>query len=242
MRLGVGRLASLLLLVDALLIGAGAQVALDPGRSYSLWAMFGMDRETSLPNWFSASQLLLTAALLALAAWALPSPRGWPNLSLLLASLLLLLMSADEAVGMHQFAQNLVARTLAAGAEHRDTENAALTTVLALGPVLLLSLLLLRSAAAALRAGPGGAATLLAGFGLILAGGLALDLLPAPRGTARELLMVAEEGLELLGGTLMLIGAALALAATGREFRLVSAAGAPLQAASPAAGLPGPIR
>lgn len=178
--------------------------------SWHLNVLLDLDGEHSLPAWFSALQLAGVGALLLIAATQ-PSARR-PALSLFLGLLGLgmLFLSADEAVGLHERVSQLN-RRLDLLPSFRGGRG---VWIFAYG---LLGLVLLAFCLSPLRdwyrRRPQAVRTVWLGFALMLFGGVVLEALGYEFIRNRGLQglyvaqMVIEELLEMLGGSLMLVGA-----------------------------------
>lgn len=185
---------------------------------YTVSDLLDVNGEANLPSWLSASALLAIAAAAGLAAWAdrlaaRPRPlwRGWA----LIAGLFVLL-SADEAAGLHELIGEKV---------HRIVQIEALPSlyswVLVVAPLGLVTVIfLIRWLAANLGFGSPTARLALEAIALWLAVPV-LEALDPTHGGPR-LLSVFEETLEVGGEALFLAGVILYLGMPGRLSALAS--------------------
>ncbi|MEZ4416353.1 MAG: hypothetical protein R3E10_11465 [Gemmatimonadota bacterium] len=70
--------------------------------SQLLSALFGLDREANLPTWYSSTQLLLAGVCLLWAGTRANRTEGRPSRLLLLAGATFVFLSADEASSIHE--------------------------------------------------------------------------------------------------------------------------------------------
>jgi hypothetical membrane protein len=178
--------------------------------SWHVNVLLDLDGEHSLPSWFSSLQLALAGTLLLVAA-AQPSQRATALTRFLgLAGAGLLFLSADEALGLHERI-SLISRGVANIPSFRGGRG---VWVFAYGLIgLLLLVLSLAPLGAWLRRRPRQVRTLFLGFGLLVLGGVVLEVVGYQfirnRGLQDlyDLQMVTEELLEMVGGSLLVHGA-----------------------------------
>jgi hypothetical protein len=212
MQIDVVRLGMALILADAVLLFFGGWIALAGAPSFVLGRLFELDVENALAVWYTSSKLLLVALLLAMTAFVV-GRRGWPDLAILAVAGFVLAMSCDETASLHELAQVVVAARMGGGSA--ASEGGGMATALVVVPAMLAGLVLLAWAVRAMARCPDGKGMLAAGFAMIMAGGVGVDLLRgavAQPYLADQVLPFVEESLEILGGTVMLVGAARVLA------------------------------
>lgn len=178
--------------------------------SWHLSSVLDIDGEGSLPAWFSSMQLAATGVLLILAS-RLPSDRPvHMTRFLLLVGCGFVLLSADEAAELHERI-TLLTKHLDWVPSFRGTRGVWIFVYGGLGVALLgLSLPLLRAWYGRQKEA---VLILVAGFLLLVLGGVALEIIGyqfvRDRGlqTVYVLLTMAEETLEMLGGSVLVYGA-----------------------------------
>ncbi len=178
--------------------------------SWHLNVLLDLDGEQSLPAWFSALQLAATGALLLIAAaQPVPRPRGL-TVFLGVAGVGMLFLSADEALGLHERI-SLLARGIGSLPSFRGGRG---VWVFAYGLIgLLLLVLSLRPLRDWHRRQPQAVRWMVLGFGVLIFGAVVLEVIGYQfirnRGlqSLYDAQMVLEEGLEMVGATLMLRGA-----------------------------------
>lgn len=205
-----------LLTLDVALIVAGGVSEYLGHPSFLVETRFGLDSEAAIPAWYASAKLLVVGAALWVLSVALGSARR-PRRVVRLAALLFLAMSCDEAAGLHE-AVDLMLREHVLSAQAID---AAREWQLALGGLivgvggLLIAGAVVHAAVRALRECRAGAGALGLGFLVFVAGAVVVDLgyalLPFVDSVAGTALAL-EEGLELVGASLMIYGALAALA------------------------------
>lgn len=238
MQINLVRLGLSLFVFDAIIVFFGCWIAIAGRPSYTASALFNLDVENSLAVWWSSSKLLLVALLLAMVAFA-GGRSGWPNLPALLAAGFVLLMSCSETANIHGLLQIIVSDRLGiSGGRHGPADMPVVITLVMI-PALLLGAYLLVSATRLIRQVSDGKALVILGFAIIMTGAIGLDMM---RGMltdlyiADRLLPAAEESLEIIGSTVMLVGTAKVLLSIARltlEPLRAGVAGAPGHAPVP---------
>jgi hypothetical protein len=185
-------------------------------------AFLALDQERNLPTWYSSTKLFLLAQLLGLAGWLTPTTTRRQLLVLLAPAALFLYLSLDEAAWLHERIEQKTAAWVG-GDDEGALGRAGYWPLLA--GLLLGSIMVVLGTAFARLARPPAIAVRKAGLGaaLFLLGAAGIDFL-TPLVTdpvAHVLETAAEEGLELLGATL-LVWAALDLLATRRGLEVTA--------------------
>ena len=206
-----------LLAIDVILIAAGGISEYLGHPSFLIESRFGLDKEAAVPAWYSSVKLLIVG----LALWALSvalGTAGRPRRILQLAALMFLAMSCDEAAGLHEAVDMALREHLLSPEQMASARELHLS----LGGVivgligLFVAALVIRAALGALRDCRTGAPAFLFGFLVLVAGAVVVDLahglLPLA-GAAHGATVAIEEGLEMVGVSLMIYGALSALAA-----------------------------
>lgn len=216
-----------------LLLAADATLALMPlvlhlaGAPYPrLLNFFDVDREASLPTWYSSMQWFCAGvlfALLPLYGWQRRLPGLLPMTALALTCLL---FSADEIAGMHEWLGKSSDALLPGGDRHGTSLSRTGLWPFLIGiPVIaVLAVMVYRMRRAFAPARPA-LRLLIVGLAVMFAGALlvefAMNLIPEGPQEARLLLLQhsAEEFLEMLGVTFIVWSACTLLNAYGFELR-----------------------
>lgn len=177
------------------------------------WAMFGriffvfaLDREANIPVWWSSAQLLLAGLFLGLVALRTRTvePYSW---ALGILAGILVFMSAEETIGLHERLGAYVARRLTGDLNAPAIETGVWIVVIG-GPVILGMLALLNRLGAFLGSVPGTRRHLVYGFLVLLVGSTAMEVfeLFSPITTQQAFLFrhALEEFLEMTGGSILL--------------------------------------
>lgn len=192
----VGLFAADALLVLAHAINSTLIAAVDRPRS-----MFDLDDEANLPTWYSSMQMALLGALLVVLAYARRRPRqvGW--WAMLGVAALPLYLSIDEFVQLHERLGRLVPS---------DVLPATGLWMAIAVPALIAALVLLYIPSAPFWSGPRAARVrVVLGVVVYLASAAGVEVainFAATDGVAGGALVIAEEGGELVGVTLMIWG------------------------------------
>ena len=189
-----------LLAVDAVIIvGYSLQVALFGDALASL----DLDKEASVPTWWSSVQFLVaSAALFGVAhqnllsgrlCWALGGLAGF-----------LLAMSIDEVASFHETA-GAVLDTVTGDRTGTTLHRTGFWFVILGVPAVSMAWIIVRRARSALEDVPGTTARLGLGFGLLFCGSFGVEGMAnlVPDGAGYAAAVVLEEGLELIGGTIL---------------------------------------
>lgn len=167
-------------------------------------ALLDLNGENSLPAWYSSMQfffIFLLAAIFVHNRFRLHGRR----LSLIGLPALFLLMSIDESVMIHEYlgrySDVLLAEGTRAGTMFQETGIWTLVVGL---PFLLIFLLWVRSVRKQISM-PSAVSKLVTGMGIMLAGALGCELLSNFIGKSLQVVeLVLEEGLEMMGATVMM--------------------------------------
>jgi hypothetical protein len=200
----------------------------------SLRNVFNLDREHTLPTWYSSMQWFCAAVLFALFAVHAYRSRlhGWLSVGAL--SLMCFAFSVDEITAIHEFLGRVSDRLFQGGTrEGTALWNTGMWPFLIGVPVILVIALLVRSMRVVFVANaPGALPKLIAGFVIMFTGALGielaanlLDAVPDSRGLVLGQ-VVLEEFLEMLGVTFILWSAYELLLAYGFELRMPAVAAA----------------
>jgi hypothetical protein len=190
--------------------------SLPPG----LRQLVNLNREANLPTWFSSMQWLCVAALLLAFAWRLWERSESGGLPLLVLGLLFLCLSLDEVAMIHERLglrsdQMLPTGTRVDGPFHRTGIWMFVVGI----PVLAIFAVFLRGAATRLRRAPGAFLRIAIGLAVVAVGAMIFDLLGnLSLGGEGEWRVIVEEGLELVGSTVVLWGSLELLHAHGLRF------------------------
>lgn len=204
------RLALALAIADALFVGAYlAYVAMD-GSSLAMRRLLDLDAEYTLAAWFTSGQLLLIGVLLLATAVAERHGRRIvPPWFLALVGLAFVFLSADEATGIHETA-TLVLWRYSALPRFSGNHGMWIPIYLAIGACGLG--LTVRHWLRLWRGSRRAAVWLYAGAAVFLTGAVGLEILsyglrdPVMR-RLYTLEVAMEEGMELAGASMMLVGA-----------------------------------
>ena len=199
-----------LVLVDVILI-LGYFVSISGADiGVTLFHLLDLDGEKSLAMWFSSAQLFVAGALFAFAS---VSPSGnSERLFCALWAAALLFLSADEALGFHE-AISRVFREVSVLPRFSGNHGIWIPIYTAVG--LLFLGIIAKPAVRLWRRGNGGIGLLFAGLAIFVCGAVVLEImsygeLRAPGSRRLYRLQVAvEEGLELIGISVILLGAML---------------------------------
>lgn len=191
------------LLLGLLLLGIASAVTYAvPANGRAVYQFFRLNSDNNVPAWYS-SILLAMGALLAFECRATAHAADARKAFLILGALLLL-MSCDEVVRLHETIPEFLANTL--GLNKREWFKGRPWLLLGAPFVLALLLWVLLKVDRVVRGRPRERLTLLLGFMAIVLGGLvfeALALLTSNGSLARFVLVYLEESLEMLGTLLI---------------------------------------
>jgi hypothetical protein len=196
---GVQRMIWALFIFDAVLIAAFLALFLSGFRVEVL--AIGLER--SIPNWYSATKLLILAQLLAFIVWRVSADTWWETLILVAPALLFALMSLEEVAAV----RDRFGRILITGDEKGVRHDVVLVGTLLPGLGLVLALVAIGNAYARIvRPAVPAMAKAGAGVTVFMLGAVGVDVLfgePGVQGI-RILPAAAEEGAELIGVTLLI--------------------------------------
>ncbi|WP_181708757.1 hypothetical protein [Chthonobacter rhizosphaerae] len=173
-----------------------------------IFYIFALDSEGNIPAWWSSVQLLIAGMLLLLVAQRTRRVETY-SWALALLGGLLVLMSADETIGLHERLGIWLGRTFGSGPQSPAYETGLLFVVVSV-PVITVALTVLKRLGAFRGSVPGTRRNLLIGFIVLLVGSASSELLTflgdsLGSGVDNYILTVAvEEFLELSGGSLIL--------------------------------------
>jgi hypothetical protein len=172
--------------------------------------LFNLNGEANLPAWYTSAQLLLAAVPFFVTAFAVRPDPAAPRWLFALGGAGLVFLSADEIVGFHESVTALlrpVSFMPRFGGDH------GMWVPVYLGVIGIVVLMTARPLLRVWRAAPRGSAILLAGALVFVTGAVGLEVLSygglranGPSGRTYMLFVAAEEGLELLGASFMLMG------------------------------------
>jgi hypothetical protein len=193
-----------------LLLVAGFLIEQASGNSsWTIHRLLNVDAEDSIATWLSTLQLAVVGILIALSLLRRDrsrDPAGW---FVVMVGGLFLAMSIDEALQLHE-AVTAWARRNDVGGSELGYQAVLLVPVFLVG--LLLLALSLRQVARLYRYHPRALAMMVAGVGAFFGGAVGVDLVAHVflhgGGAIYTFAAAVEEFLELLGGTLMILGAA----------------------------------
>jgi hypothetical protein len=212
------------LLLDAGLLLIGGVHLLAGSPFDTVKQVFALQGETSIPIWYASAKFLIVAALLALLAVGV-EPSGRANPVLLGVAFIFLMMSCDEAAGLHERLQILLDKRLLSGDPGVSTVPRTLAkVVLGVAAFLVLCAAVIGVFRTLRLCGPGRNAFAL-GFVLLATGALGLDLgqVAFQAGTTTaDLGKILEEVLELCGVTIMIYGLLQALSCAPVDVHLGS--------------------
>lgn len=175
--------------------------------------LFNLDGEANVPAWYTSAQLLLAGTLFVLVAVSRTEDRVVAPWFAALAGAGLIFLSADEVVGVHE---NVTALLQPVAFMPRFNDGHGMWIPVYLAIIGIAALATMRSWLAVWRAERRGSIVLAAGVALFLAGAVGIEIISyggvrdaGPTDPRYTLLVAAEEGLELLGASLMLFGSAI---------------------------------
>lgn len=175
--------------------------------SINLTHYFDLNNELTIASWFSAAQLLMTGALLIVIG-SYSDRELWPSPTFCrLVGLGFVFLSLDETVSLHESISELTRRYLSTSLSpmFNGQYGAWIFVYGALG--LILGIAMLRDLAIMWRHHRPYAAVIAMGFAILVAGGVFVEIAGYYRLFGRPMIQVAlEEFLEMLGGTIILMG------------------------------------
>jgi hypothetical protein len=188
--------------------------------------MFNLDGEANVPAWYTSAQLLLAAVPFLLTSLSSASAEAAPRWLLALGGAGLLFLSADEMVGFHEAVTALLRPV---SFMPRFSGGHGMWVPVYLAVIALVALVTTRPCARVRRAEPRGSAILAAGALVFVTGAVGVEILSygevradGPASRIYMLFVAVEEGLELLGASLMLIGSVVLNAALNPALRALS--------------------
>lgn len=188
-----------LLAVDTALLVNHAVWTLLLGRIPDL---FNLDREANIPTWWSSNQLLVAGLLLAWVAFSAPSSSRSARGSLGPIALLVIGMSLDETVGLHERGGTLLDSYLGGKEGTILSHTGYWPLFLGIPAVLGVGAILWRSASVLAQLG-GSVVRLLAAFAVFFGGAVGVELLNNIGGDGLGSMEMLEEYLEMVGGSLL---------------------------------------
>jgi hypothetical protein len=175
--------------------------------------LFNLDGEANVPAWYTSAQLLLAAVPFLVTAIAIRPDPAAPRWLFALGGAGLVFLSADEIVGFHE---SVTALLRPVSFMPRFSGDHGIWVPVYLAVIGIAVLVTVRPLVRVWRAAPRGSAILTAGALLFVTGAVGLEVLSY--GTVRAdgsssgiymLLVAAEEGFEMIGASVMLIGSVL---------------------------------
>lgn len=185
--------------------------------------LFDLDEESSFPTWYSAIKLFLLGVLTGMHALSRFDRAVRCSWVLLVFPILFFLMSADEIAMIHEGINRALDAFLPAGSREGTLFHETGLWTLVIGiPFLAVFLVCLWIARKCFSDVRGSLGKIGAGMGVFLAGAIGLEILAnfPVLGGSSYLHVLAAEGLEMLGATLMIWGGA----ELGRDPQALSAA------------------
>lgn len=176
--------------------------------SINLNRYFNLNNELTLASWFSAAQLLTTGLLMIIVA-AFSDRHGWPSPRFCwVVGLGFIFLSLDETASIHESITELTRLYLSTWAQSlfNGQHGAWIFVYGALG--LILGATMLRDLAIMWRHHRSYAVAIAVGFAILVAGGVIVEIGGYYRVLGRPMFQIAlEEFLEMVGGTIILMGA-----------------------------------
>jgi hypothetical protein len=209
--------AGTLLLGDIALVGFYVAYTQTGSFHWLLHALFNLDGEANIPAWYTSVQLMLAGVLFLMATLSDTMDRTVSRGYAALVGFGFILLSADEIVGLHE---SLTALLRPIDVLPRFSGDHGIWIPIYLAVIAAVALITMRQGLAVCRTHRRGCAILAAGAIVFLTGAVGLEIVSygdlranGPTDRLYMLLVAAEEGLELLGASVMLIGSAIVTSA-----------------------------